>query len=404
MLHPAGKELPFRQDAVLFLYRRNCFRCGIHGCLPEEMNGVMGRTGMIFWKIWKRLLTGAALAGAVLSCVGCAGKYEAEAEFARIDQNKKLVVYTSHKKEVYEPIVREFEERTGIWVQLETGGTTELLERIRGESGGHTCDIMFGGGVESYEVYQEVFEPYQSSQSEMLNDHYVSEEGCWTVFTELPIVLIYNNKLVGENQAPEGWEDLFAEQWRGRIAFADPRKSGSSCTMLTTMIQVLGLGERETLERFSEALAGRMSESSGAVLDEVASGSLLVGITLEETAKKYIAKGADLSIVYPKEGTSAVPDGCAIVKGAPHRENAGLFLEFIVSPDVQRLAVEKLYRRTVRTDIPQEKSAQNEILMDFDLEWAVNHQEDILEQWSELMENPDQAGRTSHDGIYQKII
>lgn len=343
-----------------------------------------GRAGTIF--------AGAVFAAVVLICGGCAGKAETGAGITKIDQDKKLVVYTSHKKEVYEPIIREFEERTGIWVQLETGGTTELLERIKGESGSHACDVMFGGGVESYEVYQELFEPYKSSQSEMLNDHYTSEESSWTVFTELPIVLIYNNKLVGKAQAPAGWEELFSKEWQGRIAFADPRKSGSSCTMLTTMIQVLGLGERETLEKFAEALEGRMSESSGAVLDEVASGSFLVGITLEETAKKYIAKGADISIVYPKEGTSAVPDGCAIVKGAPHRENAGLFLEFIVSPDVQRLAVEKLFRRTVRTDIPQETADRKEKLMDFDLEWAVTHQEDILEQWSELMNETEAAG------------
>ena len=30
----------------------------------------------------------------------------------------RVVVYTSHKEEVYRPIIREFEERTGIWVEL----------------------------------------------------------------------------------------------------------------------------------------------------------------------------------------------------------------------------------------------------------------------------------------------
>lgn len=357
-----------------------------------EWNGMMKRGKRIVGLkgVWFGVV---CLAAAVMmGCGGCGGERGSEARGPKVEQDKKLVVYTSHKKEVYEPIIKEFEERTGIWVQLETGGTTELLERIEKESGSSTCDIMFGGGVESYEVYKQVFEPYKSSQSELLSDHYVSAENSWTVFTELPIVLIYNNKLVEKEQAPKGWEDLFSEQWRGRIAYADPRKSGSSCTMLTTMIQILKLGERETLERFAAALGGRMSESSGAVLDEVASGSYLVGITLEETAKKYIAKGADLSIIYPKEGTSAVPDGCAIVKGAPHRENAALFLEFIVSPDVQRLAAEKLYRRTVRTDIPQEISDREEKLIDFDLEWAVTHQEDILERWSELMDETKADG------------
>ena len=40
------------------------------------------------------------------------------------------MVYTSHKEEVWQPIVREFESRTGIWVDVVVGGSSELLERL----------------------------------------------------------------------------------------------------------------------------------------------------------------------------------------------------------------------------------------------------------------------------------
>ncbi len=50
-----------------------------------------------------------------------------------MSEEKRLTVYTSHKQEVYAPIIKEFEERTGIWVEVVPGGTTELLERIREE-------------------------------------------------------------------------------------------------------------------------------------------------------------------------------------------------------------------------------------------------------------------------------
>lgn len=339
---------------------------------------------MGFWKIRGRLAAGILAAAMVLG--GCRQPQPAGTGFEKAAEAQRLTVYTSHKPEVYEPIIKEFEERTGIWVQVKAGGTTELLEEIRKESGKNTCDIMFGGGVESYEVYKDCFAAYKSGQSDMLNDKYFSGESNWTVFTDLPIVLIYNNKLVSEEQAPEGWADLLSGRWQGKIAFADPGKSGSSCTMLATMIQILDMGEEETLRQFAEALDGRVSGGSGTVLEEVASGTRLVGVTLEETARKYIAKGADLSVVYPKEGTSSVPDGCAIVKGAPNEENAKLFLEFIVSRDVQRLAVEKLYRRTVRLDIPQDAGSETGKIVDFDLEWAVEHQEEILSCWERLME------------------
>ena len=48
----------------------------------------------------------------------------------RSQRRQKLIVYTSHKEEVYGPIIREFEERTGIWVEVRDGGSTELLEAI----------------------------------------------------------------------------------------------------------------------------------------------------------------------------------------------------------------------------------------------------------------------------------
>ena len=150
------------------------------------------------------------------------------------------------------------------------------------------------------------------------------------------------------------------------------------------MIQVLPMRENEVLEQFARVLGRRMAAGSGAVLDEVSEGTYLVGLTLEETAKKYIDRGAAISIVYPREGTSAVADGCAVIKGAEHEENAKLFVDFIVSPDVQRLAVEKLYRRTVRDDITPDQKEEGSI-MDFDLGWAVKNQKSILERWAALM-------------------
>ena len=75
-------------------------------------------------------------------------------------EGDRLVIFTSHKETIYEPILKEFEQRTGIWVELETGGTVTLLERIAaGESG---ADLMFGGGADSLSAYSACFAPYVS--------------------------------------------------------------------------------------------------------------------------------------------------------------------------------------------------------------------------------------------------
>jgi len=326
------------------------------------------------------------LLAAALLLTGCAaGRREEDAAFAPAE-DRRLTVYTSHKEEVYWPIVKEFEERTGIWVDVVAGGTNELLERIAGEGDSPRADVMFGGGVESLESYRDCFTPYVSSQAELLQERFRSQDGLWTPFSALPVALIYNTKLVRAQQLSR-WEDLLAPEFRGRIAFTDPAVSGSSFTGLVTLLAALGGGE-ETLDRFADNLAGRQLDSSGAVLASVAGGTDWVGVTLEETALQRIAAGADIALVYPAEGTSCVPDASALVKGAPHEENAKRFLDFTVDPDVQELLAGRFCRRSVRADLEpaEELTPLSDIpLVDYDVAWASERREALLAAWADAL-------------------
>ena len=299
------------------------------------------------------------------------------------DESMRLTIYTSHKEEVYMPIVREFEERTGIWVDVITGGTNELLERIESQQDNVEADVMFGGGVESLKAYEHCFSPYVVGSSGSIREPHQAEDAVWTPFSALPVVLIYNTKLVSPDKIT-GWSSLSDPIFRGRIAFADPAISGSSFTALATQI-LAGNSMGKTLATLAENLQGKILSSSGDVLNAVADGSYLVGITLEETALKYIAAGADLAMVYPEEGTSCVPDASAIVKGAPHSENAKIFLDFTVSYEVQQMLSESSYRRPVRSDIPAGDSLlplQDIVLVDYDIDWACKNRDVILSDWS----------------------
>ena len=319
--------------------------------------------------------------------VGCAESGETYAAFAP-EESDRLVVYTSHKPEVYGPIVEEFESRTGIWVAVETGGTNELLARIEKEAEAPVCDIMFGGGVESLESYKACFDVYESAEEPYLLRNCRSKDHTWAPFTTLPFVLIYNKKLVSA-KALSGWRDLVDPKWKGRIAFADPANSGSSYTALATLCQVLPGTTEEVLARFAENLDGRQCAGSGDGVDAVADGTLPIGVTLEETALKRIEAGEDIELLYPVEGTSAVPDGTAIIKGAPHADNARRFLDFVIGADVQK-RVDAFCRRSVRTDVqPSERLiAQTELkLIDYNLTWASASHDAILLRWTELTGN-----------------
>ena len=320
-----------------------------------------------------------------LLCSGCSsGRGRGDASGFAPGDNHRLVVYTSHKFEVYWPIVKEFEERTGIWVEIVEGGTSELLERIAGEADEPVADLMFGGGVESLESYGDYFSPYLCADAGGISSYFRSADDLWTPFSLLPVVMIYNTKLVPHGQLA-GWADLFEDNYRGKIAFADPSKSGSGFTELVTLMEAMGISQDETLRAFAAALAGRQLDDSGSVLTAVAEGHDLVGITLEETALQRISTGHDIAMVYPSDGTSCVPDGSALVKGAANERNAKLFLDFTVSRDVQQLLADRYYRRPVRVDVehPTGLAALEDImLIDYDVDWATQNRDTILADWS----------------------
>ncbi len=323
------------------------------------------------------------LLAALLVLTGCGPEVPETAVYAPPD-SERLVVYTSHKEEVYWPIVKEFEQRTGIWVDVVAGGTNELLERIQAETDSPAADVMFGGGVESLESYRDYFAPYVCAQTEEIQERFRDPDGLWTPFSALPVVLVYNTKLVRSGQVT-GWGDLLAPRLRGRIAFADPGVSGSSFTALVTMLQAVEGDGQETLRLFAENLDGRQLEGSGEVVRSVAEGTGLVGVTLEETALKRIAAGDNIALVYPAEGSSCVPDASALIRGAAHEENARAFLDFTVSREVQQLLADQFCRRSVRGDVESEvqMTPVEEIPMaDYDVAWASGHRDALLMSWA----------------------
>ena len=322
-----------------------------------------------------------ALVLALLLLTGCAGE---EAPDYGPEEENRLTVCTSHKSSVYLPIVREFEERTGIWVEIIPGGTNELLEQIR--SGDTRADVMFGGGVESLTAYEDCFTPYVSGQAGNIAEAYAEGSPCWTPFSALPVVLIYNTRLV-DPAALTGWADLVSPRFRGSIAFADPAVSGSSFTALQTYLQAMGEAFDDPMAVLLRALDGQILEGSGDVLTAVAEGKFSVGVTLEESALKAGLQGLDVGIVYPAEGTSCLPDGIALIRNASHIGNAKRFLDFTLSYDLQSLLGPRECRRSVRSDVSHDLPPLSELnLLDYDMEAACASRDTVLAQWQEGME------------------
>ncbi|MDL2323619.1 ABC transporter substrate-binding protein [Ruminococcaceae bacterium OttesenSCG-928-A16] len=302
-----------------------------------------------------------------------------------------VVVYSPHDADPLNAGINAFMEKyPSIKVEVVAAGTGELLNRIKAESANPIADVFWGGGADSLAAFKEHFAPYVCSSDDVIDEAYKDADDLWIGESPLPMVLFYNKALLEKDglEVPTGWDSLLDPAWKGKIAYCLPSKSGSAYTQLVTMI--LGHGGKEDGWKFIEDLYanldGKMVDSSGKCHKMVKDGEFYVGLTLEKSAVQY--DGDDtVGYVYPQDGTSAVPDGVALVDGAPNEENAKLFIDYVLSYECQLRQSQDWGRRPVRNDIEVEGMIKlsDLVLVDYDFDWAANDKEQIVERFNDIM-------------------
>lgn len=88
------------------------------------------------------------LIGAALLCgaiAGCGGDDKKAAAPEKAAGGNTLVVYNCNTDDWTAPIVKEFQEKTGIKVELVAGGSGELMARVRAEKANPLGDVGWIG-------------------------------------------------------------------------------------------------------------------------------------------------------------------------------------------------------------------------------------------------------------------
>lgn len=303
-----------------------------------------------------------------------------------------VVVYSPHDADPLNDGINSFMEKyPNIKVEVVAAGTGELINRIKAEASKPIADVLWGGGADSVVAFKEYFEPYVSANDAAIPAAYKDPNHIWVGESPLPMVLFYNKELLAKDgmEVPQTWEDLLKPEWKGKIAYCSPAKSGSAYTQLCTMLY--GHGGKEDgwnfIKDFYANLDGKLLDSSSKCHKMVADGEFHVGLTLEKAAVKY-ANNDNVGFVYPADGTSAVPDGVALVKNAPNPDNAKLFIDFVTSAECQERQSQKWGRRPAREDVevPAGMAKLNEIkLVDYDFDWASANKEIVIEKFNDIV-------------------
>lgn len=261
-----------------------------------------------------------------------------------------LIVYTSMEEAVYEPILKEYQERTGVIIQVLNGTNQDLQQMIDEKILADQCDVVWGINSIILEHNRNCWEAYKSPASDDLFPEFRASNRNWTCFSALPLVIIYNTKVVTYREIPEGWDSLLEPHWNGRIAFMDPETSdvyshalvSAACSVKDPALFLSALADN---------LDGCLLPSLTDLNQVIADGRYFIGITLEEKAETLKLEGADIDYVYPKEGSCALLDGTAIVAGCQNYDQGIAFIDFTLGKDVQQFLTNNIKRRSIRSDV-----------------------------------------------------
>ena len=312
---------------------------------------------------------------------------QAPAEKKPEDYTGNLVIYSPHDPSPLEAGVEMFRQAyPNINVEIVIAGTGELTQRIAAEAENPQGDVLWGGGADTLAGFPDLFQPFVSIHDDVIADAYKDANDLWIGESPLPMCFIYNKTLINEEDVPTTWDGLLDESLKGKIAYANPAKSGSAYTQLCTMLfSQPTLDEGWALvQNFIANLDGKIQSSSGNCHKLVAAGEYALGVTIEKSAVLY-NDNPDIGYVYP-EKNSAVPDGVALIKGCPNEENAKLFIDFVTGLECQKDQNTNWKRRPVRSDLTPEGLCELSTLDlgDYDFAYAANNKESIVEKWNDL--------------------
>ena len=273
----------------------------------------------------------------------------------------ELVLYCTVQEEWCRPMVAAFEKTTGVNVLLTRKSSGEFYAQLKAEAANPKGDVWWGGtGDPHLQAAEEgLTEPYKSPRMGELQPWAVKQ---WEA-SKGRTVGVYAGALgysfnTGELAKrtltePKCWADLAKPEFKDDVQVANPNSSGTSYTMLATLVQIMGEAKAFDFMKAMHKNVNQYTKSGAAPARAAATGESLIGITFQHDAVVQAVGGAPVKIVSPCEGTGYEIGSMSIVKGAKNMDNAKKWYDWALSPEAQAVGS----GAKVSYQVPSNKSA-----------------------------------------------
>ena len=255
----------------------------------------------------------------------------------------ELVLYCTVQEEWCRPMVAAFEKATGIKVLMTRKSSGEFYAQLKAEAANPKGDVWWGGtGDPHLQAAEEGLTlEYKSPKLAELQDWAVRQAEA----SKYRTVGVYAGALGYSYNAPElakrklaepkCWSDLVKPEFKDDVQVANPNSSGTSYTMLATLVQLMGEAKAFDYLKALHKNVNQYTKSGAAPARAAATGESLIGITFQHDAVVQAVGGAPVKIVSPCEGTGYEIGSMSIIKGAKNLENAKKWYDWALSVEAQ---------------------------------------------------------------------
>ena len=314
------------------------------------------------------------------------------------DNSDVVVVYTTVDQIFSEPILKEFENQTGITVKAvydtEETKSTGVLNRLIAEKDNSQCDVFWSGDPVRTIVLKNkgITSPYQSTMANDIDRVFKDPKYHWTGFSARSRVLIYNKNLLKPEDIPQSIFDLTKDQYRGKVAIANPL-FGTTTFHIAALFTTVG---DEKAKQFLVDLKSNdvvIATSNGDVKKRVAQGEITYGLTDTDDAYEAIKEGANIGIAFLDQrgiGSLIMPNTVNLINNSPHSGNGKKLMDYLLSKETESKLAKSSAQMPLHKGVENPEnipSLDNIIPMNIDYDKTAQKLEDIQNYLKEWVEN-----------------
>jgi len=290
-----------------------------------------------------------------------------------------------------------FGEKYGIKVNFVRMSTGEALARLSERKSNPEFDVWWGGPIDSYIIAKEegLFSAYNSpSYVNLADEKYKDPDNFWVGTYVGPLAFCTNTDWLKANPTvtpPQSWADLLKPDFAGQIMIAHPATSGTAFTFVSTILQLRGEVEGwNYLHQFSDQVA-QFTKAGTTPCELAGKGEAAVGIIFAPAILENIHdRKLPLTLTFPEEGTGYEIGGLAVMAGAKHLDAAHLWVDWLITPEVQGeyeiFGYQGVSVKGVTLRYPELLQVK---LIDYDFIWSADHKDEFVKKFTQEIATAD---------------